>query len=288
MVSWLHCLWIEVEPQEHADNLRGVNKRYKQKELKNYLQANKISIAGLIETRVKEQNMKARIRGIAPGWGILNNYNATSNGRIWVIWDENRYEIKVISSTAQVLHCLIKDRIKGQQKVLIVVYAGDFNAILSPQDRRAGASISLNDVKDFAACIQSMGVIELQWQGDYYSWTNKQHGDDKISSKIDRVFGNYEWMEQWGHVITEYENLKEYRTGQMQRVWCKLKAFQPVLRQLNNKEFKFISQKMENAREELNRIQEHITSQATDEQIDQVEKWSMIEEIALRQKSRIK
>ncbi|KAK6782210.1 hypothetical protein RDI58_020006 [Solanum bulbocastanum] len=80
---------------------------------------------------------------------------------------------------------------------------------------------------------------------------------------------------------------KEYRTGQMQRVWCKLKALQPVLRQLNN-EFKFISQKMEKAREELNRIQEHITSQATDEQINQVEKWSMIDERALRQKSRIK
>lgn len=62
----------------------------------------------------------------------------------------------------------------------------------------------------------------------------------------------------------------------MQRVWCKLKALQPVLRQLNNKEFKFISQKMEKTREELNRIQEHITSQATDEQIDQVGKWSMI------------
>lgn len=62
-------------------------------------------------------------------------------------------------------------------------------------------------MKDFAACIQSMGVTELQWQVDYYSWTNKQHGEDKISSKIDRLFGNYEWMEQWGHVITEYENL---------------------------------------------------------------------------------
>ncbi|KAG5590669.1 hypothetical protein H5410_041183 [Solanum commersonii] len=207
-------------------------------------------------------------QGIAPGWGILNNYNATSNGRIW--------------------HCssvTLPDQGYNQRPTtrLIVVYAGDFNAILSPQDRLAGASISLNDVKDFAACIQSMGVTKLQWQGDYYSWTNKQHGEDKISSKIDRVFGNYEWMEQWGHVITEYENLKcsrvnfkffntwaehpsfmglveniwkkEYRTGQMQRVW-----------QLNNKEFKFISQKMEKAREELNRIQEHITSQATDEQ----------------------
>lgn len=102
----------------------------------------------------------------------------------------------------------------------------------------------------------------------------------QTSQKCSRV--NFKFLNTWAEhpsFMGLVENIwkKEYRTGQMQRVWCKLKALQPVLRQLNNKEFKFISQKMEKAREELNRIQEHITSQATDEQIDQVEKWSMIE-----------
>ncbi|XP_055803659.1 uncharacterized protein LOC129872800 [Solanum dulcamara] len=63
----------------------------------------------------------------------------------------------------------------------------------------------MNDVKDLAECIQNIGVNELPWKGAYYTWTNKQHGVDRISSKIDRAFGNYEWMMQWGHVSTEYE-----------------------------------------------------------------------------------
>lgn len=35
-------------------NMRGINKRYKQKELRKYLQDNHIKIAGLVETKVKE------------------------------------------------------------------------------------------------------------------------------------------------------------------------------------------------------------------------------------------
>ena len=35
-------------------DVRGMNKRYKQKEIKVLLQKNKVTLAGLIETRVKK------------------------------------------------------------------------------------------------------------------------------------------------------------------------------------------------------------------------------------------
>ena len=63
-------------------NVRGMNKRYKQKEIKLLLLQNKVSMAGLIETRVKEKNMKIVLKGIVPGWKMINNYNASPNGRI--------------------------------------------------------------------------------------------------------------------------------------------------------------------------------------------------------------
>uniref|UniRef100_M1B958 Endonuclease/exonuclease/phosphatase n=1 Tax=Solanum tuberosum TaxID=4113 RepID=M1B958_SOLTU len=225
----LHYLLIEVQPQHLPMkwvfwNVRGVNKRYKQKELKAYLQTNKISVAGLIETRVNEHNMTATLRGIAPGWGIMHNYNAAVYGRIWVIWDENWYENNIIRCTAQIVHCMIKDRTKGHQIVLTVIYgyntieqrkelwlelntlaqgiaqpwliAGIFNALLTPQDRLAGAKVSLNEMKDFAECVKDIDVTELQWMEHYYSWTNKQNGTDRISNRIDKFFGNYEWMEK--------------------------------------------------------------------------------------------
>ena len=69
-----------------------------------------MSLAGLIETRVKEVNAKTTINGIAPGWKSLNNYKDAVNGRIWIIWDDSWYDFKIITSSAQMIHCHIKER----------------------------------------------------------------------------------------------------------------------------------------------------------------------------------
>ncbi|KAH0669836.1 hypothetical protein KY289_024329 [Solanum tuberosum] len=137
--------------------------------------------------------MKETIKGITPSWGIMHNYNIASNGRIWVIWDENWYETILFSSTAQLLHFQIKEINKGQQIMLTVVYeyntiekrkslwlelislaqgisqprfiAGDSNALLSPQDRLAGAPVTIDEVRYFTESVKDIGVTELQWQG---------------------------------------------------------------------------------------------------------------------------
>ncbi|KAH0757473.1 hypothetical protein KY290_020966 [Solanum tuberosum] len=54
---------------------------------------------------------------------------------------------------------------------------GDFNALLYAEDRL---------------------------YGEYYTWTNKQKGSDRIYSRIDRALGNFEWMIHWGHVVLNY------------------------------------------------------------------------------------
>ena len=182
-----------------------------------------------------------------------------------------------------------------------------------------------------------MGINELQWKGNYYTWNNKQIGNAIISSRIDRAFGNDTWMDKWGHVTLEYgnpgvsdhspmqlllhqnyhqvrvsfkffnvwfehdsflelvEKVWKQKNGSdaMKMVWYKLKALQPVLKQLNKREFKYIGQQIEEARNELAGIQDQLYSQANDELVTKekellinIEKWSMIEGSALRQKSR--
>ena len=79
----------------------------------------------------------------------------------------------------------------------------------------------------------------------------------------------------------------------MKMVWNKLKALQHVLKQLNNREFKYINKQIEEARNELAEVQNQLSNQAKDDLIGKekeiltkLEKWSMLEENALRQKSR--
>ena len=56
-----------------------MNKRYKQKDMKLLLHQNKVNMAGLIETRVKEKNMKTVLKRIVPRWKMINNYNDSPN-----------------------------------------------------------------------------------------------------------------------------------------------------------------------------------------------------------------
>ncbi|KAH0724740.1 hypothetical protein KY284_000605 [Solanum tuberosum] len=216
---------------------------------------------------------------------------------------------------------------------------GDFNTILYSQDRLFGQSVTNTELKDFAKCIHDLGLAELTWTGNYYTWTNKQQGSDKIYSRIDRALGNDEWMLNWGHVRTEYDlqnfsnhcpmilkvkrqtlniqspfrffNIwvdhkefipivervwtKKLDNWRMKNVWRKLKSLKPLFRKLNNTEYRGLTQKIEKARIDLRNIQGQLAQHNTDQMIDlnketlqQLEKWSLMEESILKQKSRDK
>jgi len=55
---------------------------------------------------------------------------------------------------------------------------------LQPDNRIGGDPISLGEVADFQACIETCELIELPYGGNRYTWNDK-HGENKIFSKID-------------------------------------------------------------------------------------------------------
>lgn len=90
-------------------NVGGINKRHKQKELKFLLKSRKIRIVGLVETRVKQQNVNKISSNILPVWGIITNHQSNNNGRIWFARDPNVYKAVAIHITSQLIHCSITD-----------------------------------------------------------------------------------------------------------------------------------------------------------------------------------
>ncbi|XP_070047137.1 uncharacterized protein [Nicotiana tomentosiformis] len=206
---------------------------YKQRELKEYIRSKNIKILGLLETRVKQYRCPEIAKTITPNWGIINNYSSAVNGRIWLMWDQGDYNITALKVEAQLVHCEVRDFSSNFQCVLTIVYGfniveerrslwntlkniscntncpwlvcRDFNAILSTTDRKSCHPVSFSEVKDFSNCITAILLNELQWKGEYFTWSNKQQGSERVSSKIDRAFGNYDWMMLWGHIILEYD-----------------------------------------------------------------------------------
>ncbi|XP_075111394.1 uncharacterized protein LOC142181775 [Nicotiana tabacum] len=180
---------------------------------------------------------------------------------------------------------------------------GDFNAMLLPQYRIFGNPVTYAEIKAYSEYVTDLLLSELQWKDEYYIWSNKQGGADRVCSRLDRAFGNHEWMLQWGNVVIEYElpfifdhspMILSLKTKARNinvpfgffNVWT---SHQDILTMLNNIEFKSISQKIVLAREELQLTQEMTNAQCTDQLLGKekqilldLEKWSLVEESALR------
>ncbi|XP_019226408.1 PREDICTED: uncharacterized protein LOC109207863 [Nicotiana attenuata] len=200
----------------------------------------------------------------------------------------------------------LKELAQGINMPWLIV--GDFNAVLYPQDRLFGNQVQYVEIKDFTECIHDLLLNEVKWTGEYYTCTNKQQSNDRICSRLDRAFGNHDWMMEWGHIIMEYDVLlisdhaptlftliPRLTTWKMRNIWLKLKALKPLFKQLNNEEFKTITHRVDKARNDLVAIQKQLNSQWSKNLMEQersnllnLEKWSMIEESIMKQKSRVK
>lgn len=81
--------------------------------------------------------------------------------------------------------------------------SGDFNTILSMTDRILGAPVTVHEIKDFSECVDVAGLFEVKSVGHFYS-SRKGAGSNKTASRIDRAFGNAQWMNDYGDVVADY------------------------------------------------------------------------------------
>ncbi|XP_062118934.1 uncharacterized protein LOC133832635 [Humulus lupulus] len=85
------------------------------------------------------------------------------------------------------------------------VVLGDFNDILH-RDERIGDRARHNLNNEFLNCISSCQLDDVKYSGNFYTWSNKQQGTDKIYSKIDRVMVNQAWMDKFPNAEAIFHN----------------------------------------------------------------------------------
>ncbi|XP_019259313.1 PREDICTED: uncharacterized protein LOC109237461 [Nicotiana attenuata] len=187
---------------------------------------------GCIETRVKEHKAK-KIQGkIAKGWNVCCNYSNAVNGRIWLLWKAH-IQLQIIHMTDQFIQCCIEDTNSQFKTNFSIIYAqndgnqrenlwrdlrgltipsqeawllsGDFNNVLSSEDR-IGSPVTDAEIKRFKDVIDDLQLTLLSAKGWHYTWTNKQGSDSRVYSKIDWALGNYQWIQQYGHIEADFLN----------------------------------------------------------------------------------
>ncbi|XP_070052661.1 uncharacterized protein [Nicotiana tomentosiformis] len=155
------------------------------------------------------------------GWKHITNLDCHYNGRIWVTWRPDYYQIVLKYKSAQLITCEVLNiplqlsfeitfvyvlNTKEERRILwedLVIHSrtcrkpwlvlGDFNSILSAEDRIGGNKVTWADVVDFNNCVMECDLLELPAQGNRYTWSDK-HYKQRFFSKIDWIFIKEEWF----------------------------------------------------------------------------------------------
>ncbi|XP_058777191.1 uncharacterized protein LOC131651549 [Vicia villosa] len=159
----------------------------------------------------------------------FDNYSSHPNGRIWMSWDNSKIELRFMECSSQHLHCGVYS-LKGDflfwltgiyahnqldlrrrlWKNILNIHAkqtgpwciiGDFNNVLTAQDRTGGKLVQVVEYADLENMMQITQLSEMDSVGDYYTWSNRQVAGT-IYSRIDRALCNVEWFLKYSdHVL---------------------------------------------------------------------------------------
>ncbi|XP_019239280.1 PREDICTED: uncharacterized protein LOC109219303 [Nicotiana attenuata] len=284
------------------------------------------------------------MRKVFGNWQWTANYDEAPGGRIWIIWDQTKAEFEVkqiheqyISGQVVLRQCntkfifvalygkhSIQDRkslwtdlertMSGIQDPSLIM--GDFNNILSIENRVMGNPVREGEVIDFKKFIADVGLAELKTIRRNYTWTNNH-----VYSRIDIILANAEWVQKWPNMegtimqpgfsdhcqlmVTVAEptergkrpfkffnclashhkfydivrecSMKGNKGNPMLKVWYKLKQLKKELKQLNNEEYTSVGPKIQLARNKLMNIQMGMASPETDDEMIALEKETKVE-----------
>ncbi|KAG5598784.1 hypothetical protein H5410_030154 [Solanum commersonii] len=142
----------------------------------------------------------------------------------------------------------------------VVCHCWGFYCNTSSSRKLKGDLVFYKEIRIFFECTQDLHLSELNWMGDYYTWTNRQHGADRVSRRIDIVLGNYEWLLNWEHIYvhskrkvpfkffnvwTEHNQFTElvqgvwqqyHLTDNLRDMWRKQQELQYALKQCSGKQ----------------------------------------------------
>ena len=203
-----------------AWNTRGLNKVAKTREVSFRLNALNVHIAALLETRVKERNAGKVRKRFGTKWCHADNYDHHDNGRIWLLWNDQRIKVQILSKSDQFIHCGIYDMADSLLQWTTFIYAqnhldrhrelwhaieqlalnlngpwmviGDLNNVLGLNDRIGGNPVTPPEFADLETMMAITNLAEKATEGDYFTWTNKQT-HNTIYSRIDRALCNPSW-----------------------------------------------------------------------------------------------
>ncbi|KAM6596623.1 hypothetical protein CsatA_007147 [Cannabis sativa] len=182
-------------------------------------QSEEVDFVSLLETRVKAPKLGNLYSNVFAGWCFSSNIAWHAGGKIVIAWNPLRFIVDIIRCTSQLMHLKVITIDGIFDSYLKVIYAsnnrnerrelwkdvielnpkgrwcmmGDFNEILSKEER-IGNRVRSSPGEEFLNCVNQCQMEDVKYSGNFFTWSNKQHGEDRIYSKIDIILANQAWL----------------------------------------------------------------------------------------------
>ena len=182
-------------------NIRGMNMTYKQDEIRSFVNTNRISLIGIIETKVRATRSLKISKATLRNWEFIYNNEYHPNGRIWVGWDPSILDLKLEYASSQIMHTSVTIIEKNISFFASFVYGfnpanercplwrdikyisngianapwillGDFNIVRHPSEMLGGDPTWHPYMNDLNACCYDASLDDLHYSG-HLTWNNK-------------------------------------------------------------------------------------------------------------------
>lgn len=85
----------------------------------------------------------------------------------------------------------------NQQYQLLWLCLGDFNEILSGEEKLGGAPRPQQQIDAFRNVVYRCGFKDMGYSGTKYTWCNQPKGENMMYLMLDRVFATMDWLEHF-------------------------------------------------------------------------------------------
>ncbi|KAI0529247.1 hypothetical protein KFK09_001794 [Dendrobium nobile] len=196
---------------------RGARKRRASLYLKEVVKKHRVFFIGLLETKISYFDRKDVDHLIGSEWDFVQVPSEGLSGGILVLWKSNITGFQLLKASSHLIIGDLEVQNKGKWRIATIygnknvyrrrslweslgnysskefnmVIGGDFNYILSKEDKRGGKRFKFplgpKEMKNF---LSNYDFHEIGYVGQKFTWCNNQNGVDRILERLDRCLLN--------------------------------------------------------------------------------------------------
>jgi exonuclease III len=229
-------------------NIRGLNDRSKQRILRDCIRAENPDVLLLQETKCTGVEAETIFHRSWHGCDFIHSDSAGASGGLAILWNPNTVTLNRPFSTIGTLTTHFTVTGSTQEGAITNVYGpqsqqdkesfmkwinhiktllstpnwilgGDFNMILTLEEKTGGTKRLEQDSGKFKTLIDQLNLVDIETHNGTFTWSNRRTGHQQVACRLDRFLVVEELLEKDPAMEASFSQRQVQTTGLLPFVW---------------------------------------------------------------------